>query len=210
MCGYAVREIPTDAMATSRSTSCAPRSGPHTAGLDADEPLDARRVRAAHPRDPRHRARCRRAAVLRRRESQRHPRQGQARANGIRCDAHQSAQDLFDAARRRRAGCGPVGARRPHLAAVPAAFRWWRASRRLSARWTRPIARNRSGACPRTSATPACCCAPTCTCAHARARGHAPRRRVRDAQRQLPDGGAATGPASTWPSRDDAPATSSS
>ena len=49
-----------------------------------------------------------------------------------------------------------------------------------------------------------------CLHAHAGARGHAPRRRIRHAERQLPDGAAAAGAASTSPIRSAAPATSSS
>ena len=44
--------------------------------------------------------------LLRRRELQRDRRQGPPGRPRHRCDAHQPAQDLLDAARRRRAGCG--------------------------------------------------------------------------------------------------------
>ncbi len=50
-------------------------------------------------------ARGRRAAVLRRRQPQRHPRRGAAGRHGLRHRAHEPAQDLRGAARRRRARC---------------------------------------------------------------------------------------------------------
>jgi glycine dehydrogenase subunit 2 len=45
--------------------------------------------------------------LLRRRQLQRHRRQGAPGRSRRRCDAHQPAQDLLDAARRRRSGRGP-------------------------------------------------------------------------------------------------------
>ena len=66
-----------------------------------------------------HRARGRRPAVLRRREPQRDPRQGAPGRHGLRRHPHEPAQDVLDAARRRRPG-RRRGRRERAPAAVPA------------------------------------------------------------------------------------------
>ena len=91
----------------------------------AHQPIDARGVRAAHRGGGAGGARGRRAALLRRRQPQRDPRQGAPRGHGLRCHSHEPAQDLLHAARRRRPGRG-CGRRGRASAAVPA-----RADRRL-------------------------------------------------------------------------------
>ena len=74
----------------------------HRRGRDhADQPQHARALRGGHRRDRRRRARGGRAALLRRRQPQRHPRRGPARRHGLRHRAHEPAQDLRHAPRRR-------------------------------------------------------------------------------------------------------------
>ncbi len=68
-----------------------------------------RRLRPQHPGDRAHRARGRRSALLRRRQSQRHPRQGPSGRHGLRRHPHEPAQDLLHPARRRRSGRGSGG-----------------------------------------------------------------------------------------------------
>ena len=125
MCGCVVREIPVDDAGRRRPRGAArPAVGPQHRRHHAHQPLDARRVRAAHRGGGAHRARGRRPAVLRRRQPQRHPRQGAPRRHGLRRHPHEPAQDLLDAARRRRPGCRRGGRERA-AAALPAASRWW-------------------------------------------------------------------------------------
>ena len=112
-------EIPVDARRRRRHRRAARGRRPADRRHHADEPVDARRVRAEHRGDRAHRPRGRRAAVLRRRQPQRHPRQGAAGRHGLRRHPHESAQDVLDAPRRRRAGRGRGGRRRA-AAAVPA------------------------------------------------------------------------------------------
>ena len=76
----------------------------------ADQPQHLRPVRARRGGDRRRRARGRRLLLCRRRQLQRHRRQGAARRSRRRCHAHQPAQDVLDAAWRRRAGRGAGGA----------------------------------------------------------------------------------------------------
>ena len=88
----------------------APAARARRCGDHADEPEHLRPVRAADRRDRAGAARGRSVFLLRRRELQRHRRQGAAGRPRRRRHAHQPAQDLLDAARRRRAGGGPGGA----------------------------------------------------------------------------------------------------
>ena len=76
----------------------------------AHQPQHLRPVRARRGGDRRRRARGRRLLLRRRRQLQRHRRQGAARRSRRRRHAHQPAQDVLDAARRRRAGRGAGGA----------------------------------------------------------------------------------------------------
>ncbi len=86
------------------------RLGADVAGDHADQPQHLRPVRARHRRDRRGGPRRRRLFLCRRRQLQRHRRQGAAGRSRRRRHAHQPAQDLLDAARRRRAGRRPGGA----------------------------------------------------------------------------------------------------
>ena len=119
MCGYTVKEIPTDANGDVDLEALRAAVGPQTAGLMLTNPSTLGVFEKQHPGDPEDRARRGRPAVLRRRQPERHPRQGQARRHGLRRDPHEPAQDLLHAARRRRAGRGP-GGRGEAPAAVPA------------------------------------------------------------------------------------------
>ena len=108
-----------------RQWRCGPRRaarrrGPADRRHHADQSIDARRVRAPHRGGRAHRARGGRPAVLRRRQPQRHPRQGAPGRHGLRRHPHEPAQDLLHAARRRRARRGR-GGRGAATAAVPAA-----------------------------------------------------------------------------------------
>ena len=89
---------------------------------DGHEPVDARPLRREHRGDRADLPRRRRAHVLRRREPERRLRHLAARRHGLRRRAHQPAQDVLAAARRRRprrrADRGDRGAR-----AVPARAR---------------------------------------------------------------------------------------
>ena len=72
------------------------------AGHHADEPEHARTVRGGHRRDRRGGPRGRRAALLRRRQPERHPRDRAPRRHGLRHRAPERAQDLRHPARRGR------------------------------------------------------------------------------------------------------------
>ena len=76
----------------------------------ADQPEHLRAVRARRRGDRRRGACGRRVLLCRRRELQRHRRQGAAGRSRRRRDAHQPAQDVLDAAWRRRAGRRAGGA----------------------------------------------------------------------------------------------------
>ncbi len=174
----------------------------------ADQPEHARRVRAAHRRDRAQGARGGRAALLRRREPERDPRQGAPRGHGIRRDPHEPAQDVLDAARRRRPGLRR-GRRRAAPAAVHAgAGRRARGRPLPLARRARPAGLDRAAVGLHGQHRRAA--AGLGLHAHPRRRRHAPRRRVLDAERQLPAGAAARRRASRRPTRAGARATSSS
>ena len=74
---------------------------------DGHVPVDPRRVRGAHPRDLRARARARRPGVPRRRQPQRARRRRPARQVRRRRVAPEPAQDVLHPARRRRSGRRP-------------------------------------------------------------------------------------------------------
>ncbi len=102
-----------------------------------------------------------RVFLRRRRELQRHRRQGAAGRSRRRRDAHQPAQDLLDAAWRRRAGRGPGGAVGGARTVRAAALRG-RAARtasRLVEHAERRAPASRSAACARSTARWACSCA---------------------------------------------------
>ena len=87
-----------------------PQLGPDVAGDHADQPQHLRPVRERDRRDRRGGPRGRRLLLLRRRQLQRHRRPRAAGRSRRRLHAHQPAQDLLDAAWRRRAGRGAGGA----------------------------------------------------------------------------------------------------
>ena len=108
--GYRVEAVPARADGTvdprgGEEASLARRRRDH-----ADQPEHLRAVRARRRRDRRRGARGRRVFLRRRRQLQRHRRQGAAGRSRRRRDAHQPAQDVLDAAWRRRAGRRPGGA----------------------------------------------------------------------------------------------------
>ena len=120
-----------------------------------------RAVRARCRGDCRSGARGRRLFLCGRRELQRDRRQGAARRPRRRCDAHQSAQDLLDAAWRWRAGRGSGdavgGARTVRAASVTSSpMRMARGSSNM----LRMARESRSAACARSTARWACSCAP--------------------------------------------------
>ena len=85
MCGYTVREIPTDANGNVDLEALRAAVGPHTAGLMLTNPSTLGVFETQIADIAEHRARRRRPAVLRRRQPQRHPRQGEAGRHGLRC-----------------------------------------------------------------------------------------------------------------------------
>ena len=113
MAGYELTPVKTDARGNIDVDDLRGKVDEHTAGPDAHEPVDARPLRREHRGDPRHLPRRRRAHVLRRREPERGLRHLAARRHGLRHRAHQPAQDVLAAARRRRPRRRPDrGARR--------------------------------------------------------------------------------------------------
>ena len=75
---------------------------------DAHQPEHPGALRPQHRGDRAHRSRCRRAALLRRRQPQRRDGQVAPGRHGLRHRALQHAQVLLPAARRRRSGAGPI------------------------------------------------------------------------------------------------------
>ena len=153
----------------------------------ADQPQHLRPVRARHHRDRRRGARGRRLLLLRRRQLQRHRRAGAAGRSRHRRHAHQPAQDLLDAAWRRR----------PGLPARWCCRRRWRPSRRCRTSCTARTASTWSSTQKATQAVrPAQGLPRPDGHVRARARLHdeprrrrpAPGRRGRGAQRQLHHG----------------------
>ena len=183
--------------------------GPQTAGIMLTNPSTLGVFERRIDEVAEHRARRRRPAVLRRREPQRDPRQGAPGRHGLRRHPHEPAQDLLDAARRRRPRLR-CGRRRRATAAVPAGSGRRARRRRVIAGSTSATCRRPSAGCRRSWATPACCCAPTSTCACSAARACTRVAEFADAQRQLPAGASAAGAASTPAYPGAARATSSS
>ncbi len=133
---------------------------------DADQPEHARPVRREHRADRSDRPRCRRDALLRRREPERRDGHLAARRHGLRHRPRQPAQVLLPAARRRRAGSRPdrgLGADRavPAAAAGGAARKGRTAARRATG--STSTGPSRSAACAASRATSACSCARTPT-----------------------------------------------
>ena len=89
----------------------------------ADQPEHLRPLRARHRGDRQGGARGRRLFLLRRRQPQRHPRQGPAGRPRRRLHAHQPAQDVFHAPWRRRPRRRPGGAVGAARGLRPAALR---------------------------------------------------------------------------------------
>ena len=173
MCGCVAREVAVGPDGDVDLDALRAAVGPKTAGIMLTNPstlgVFERRIeevaRIVHA--------GRRPAVLRRRQSECDPRQGAPRRHGLRCHSHESAQDLLDAARRRRPGAGAVGvsARLQPFLPLPIVARE-DAERRGSYTAGSPsaICRSRSAGSPASPAMPACCCAPTSTCACSGAR----------------------------------------
>ena len=89
--------------------------------------------------------------------------------HGLRRHPHEPAQDLLDAARRRRSQGGAVGVGERLLPFLPVPIVGARAS--AIAGSTSATCRSRSAGCRRSWATPACCCG-LCLHADARPRRH--------------------------------------
>ena len=101
--GFSVRAVPAGADGVVERRGGARGARPRRRRDHADQPQHLRPVRARDRRDRRGGARGGRLFLLRRRQFQRDRRQDAARRPRRRRDAHQPAQDLLDAARRRRA-----------------------------------------------------------------------------------------------------------
>ena len=145
----------------------------------AHQPQHLRPVRARGRRDRRGGARGRRLLLLRRRQLQRHRRQGAAGRSRRRRHAHQPAQDLLDAAWRRRAGRRPGGAVGGARALRAGAVRA-RATTTASSWWSRRPMPAREALRPHdapSTARWACSCArwPTCSRMAPTACGRRPR-----------------------------------
>ena len=126
----------------------------------ADQSEHLRAVRARRRGDRRCGACGRRLLLRRRRELQRHRRQGAAGRSRRRRDAHQSAQDVLDAAWRRRAGRRAGDAVGGARAVRAAALRRRGQGRRAPGRARGPTATaSRSAACARSTGRWACSCA---------------------------------------------------
>ena len=108
--GYRVENIPANAAGRVDLDALEGPARPRRRGGDDHQPQHLRPVRAGDEGDQRRGPCGRRVGLLRRRQFQRHRRQGPPRRPRHRRDAHQPAQDLFDPARRRRAGLGAGGA----------------------------------------------------------------------------------------------------
>ena len=125
-------------------------TNPNTCGLFERDVVGDRRRRACG----------RRLLLRRRRELQRHRRQGAAGRSRRRCDAHQPAQDVLDAAWRRRAGRRSGDAVGGARAVRAAALRRDGQGRRAPGRARAPMATaSRSAACARSTGRWACSCA---------------------------------------------------
>ena len=108
--GFTVKPIPANDDGRVDLAALEGRARARRGGDHADQPQHLRPVRARDHRDRRGRARGGRLLLLRRRQLQRHRRPRAAGRSRRRRHAHQPAQDLLDAAWRRRAGRGAGGA----------------------------------------------------------------------------------------------------
>ena len=131
------------------------------------QPVDARPLRGAARRDRRRRARSGRPRLHGRRQPERAPRQGAARRSRRRRHAHQPAQDVHDAARRRRPR---RGRRRRGRRSSSRICRRRPSRRRATSIGSSTTGRSRSAGCAASSATSACSCARTPTFASSAAR----------------------------------------
>ena len=117
MCGCVVREIPVNDEGDVDVDALKAAVGPNTAGIMLTNPSTCGVFERRHQGSGQNRPRRGRPVVLRRRQPQRHSRQGAPGRHGLRCHPHEPAQDFFHAAWRRRSGCGRGRRRR-----APAAF----------------------------------------------------------------------------------------
>ncbi len=108
--GFTVKPIPANDRGRVDLARAQGRPRPRRGGDHADQPQHLRPVRIGDRRDLPGRARGGRLLLLRRRQLQRHRRPGAAGRPRRRLHAHQPAQDLLDAAWRRRAGRRSGGA----------------------------------------------------------------------------------------------------
>ena len=103
MAGYELTPVKTDARGNIDVDDLRGEGRRAHRRADAHEPVDARPLRREHRGDRAHLPRRRRAHVLRRREPERRLRHLAPGRHGLRHRAHQPAQDVLAAARRRRA-----------------------------------------------------------------------------------------------------------
>ena len=103
-CGFAVESIPADARGRVDLAALQAKLGPDVAAIMLTNPNTCGLFESDIARDRRGGARGRRLLLLRRRQLQRHRRPRPAGRSRRRLHAHQPAQDLLHAARRRRAG----------------------------------------------------------------------------------------------------------
>ncbi len=124
MCGCNVREVPCDKNGDIDLEALKDAVGPGTAGIMLTNPstLGVFEHRIAEVARIVHEAGG--SALLRRRQSQRNPRQGASGRHGLRRHSYESAQDLLHPARRRRARLRG-GGRRAAPVAVFCRFRSW-------------------------------------------------------------------------------------
>ena len=208
MCGFTVREIPTDRDGNVDIDALRAAVGPQTAGLMLTNPstLGVFEQRILDIRDIVHAA----GGLLYYDGANLNAILGKVKPGAMGFDViHMNLHKTFSTP---HGGGGPgrgAGRRGAASAAVPADPDGRRASGD-GYRWlARRIARSPSAACRRTRATRGAA-ARLCVRAHARPRGHGASRGVCDAQRQLPDGAVAQGGLRGRPSASGAPATSSS
>jgi len=206
MCGYTVREIPTDANATFNLELLQGAVGPHTAGLMLTTRSHARRVQKGHP------ARCRRrcttpaaCCITTARTTERILCKGEA-GDMVSIVIHMNLHKLLHAARRRAARAAAPGGVNERFVAVPSRYR---IGGTQQGRQLFPAHRKEK---PQTIGPPVCSISVTpgvllrayiyaATCLGRE--GNAACRRVLHAQRQLHAGGIEETAVSTWPSQSD-------
>ena len=105
--GFTVDEVPAKADGHVDADALEAKLGPDVAAIMLTNPNTCGLFERRITRDRRRSAQGRRLFLLRRRELQRHRGPRASGRSRHRCDAHQSAQDVLDAAWRRRAGRGP-------------------------------------------------------------------------------------------------------